>query len=219
MEKENKASRPPIVGDSEGSCISGPNTKGPTPTVGELPDLFGELPASAPVWITKTGLTIRIIDAKLASHYVALWHSVLPKCPSFLVRGRCYLADGLDGFPVAVAVWSDPVARMLNGRGYYELRRMATSPAAPPNTCTSMLAVMRKDIAANCPWVSTFLSYQDEVAHLGTIYKADNWQVGWRSTRSTSQKSSWGESRSGRNAMQSTSAKIAWVKSIGRKLS
>jgi hypothetical protein len=43
MEKENKASRPPIVGDSEGSCISGPNTKGPTPTVGDITEQLRHL--------------------------------------------------------------------------------------------------------------------------------------------------------------------------------
>ena len=163
---------------------------------------------------TKTGLTVRLIDAKEAAHYVALWHSVLPKCPSFLVRGRCYLATCQDGYPVAVAVWSDPVARMLNGKGYYELRRLATAPNAEKNTCTSMLAVMRKDIKQNCPLVKNFLSYQDEIAHTGTIYKADNWVIGWRSTRSTSSKSSWGNSREGRNPMQSSAPKIAWVKPV-----
>jgi hypothetical protein len=181
--------------------------------------LFEEDNVPEPSWITKTGLTVRLIDPKLAAFYVGCWHSVLPKCPSFLVHGRCYIAEGDDGFPVAVAVWSDPVARMLNGRGYYELRRMATSPDAPDNTCTSMLAVMRKDIAKNCLWVDKLLSYQDEVAHHGTIYKADNWEIGWRSTRSTSNKSSWGESREGRNPMQSQSPKIAWVKSLGREAS
>jgi hypothetical protein len=168
-------------------------------------------------WFTRTGLAVRVVSPKVAAHYVRLWHSVLPKCPSFLVHGRCYIAEGEDGFPVAVAVWSDPVARMLNGRGYYELRRLATAPDAPPNTCTSMLSVMRKDLEAHFPNVTAFLSYQDEVAHVGTIYKADNWRIGWRSTRSTSQKSSWGESRTNRNPMQSSAPKIAWVKDIVRK--
>ena len=177
--------------------------------------LFEELITKAAprrTFMTKTGLTVTEIPADLASYYVSIWHSVLPRCPKFLVHGRCYLADGDDGFPVAVAVWSAPVARMLNGRGYYELRRLAVAPDAPENTCTSLLAAMRADIAATMPEVETFLSYQDEVAHHGTIYKADNWQVGWRSTRATSSKSSWGKSRDGRGEMQSASPKIAWIK-------
>ena len=36
MEKQSKALLPSIVGDSEGSCMSGPNTKGPTPTVADV---------------------------------------------------------------------------------------------------------------------------------------------------------------------------------------
>jgi hypothetical protein len=36
MEKQNKASLPSIVGDSEGSCTSGPCSNGPTPTVGDV---------------------------------------------------------------------------------------------------------------------------------------------------------------------------------------
>lgn len=179
--------------------------------------LFSEPIKEPQSWITKTGLTVRMVNPKVAAHYVRCWHSVLPKCPSFLVRGRCYIAEDETGFPVAVTVWSDPVARMINGKGYYELRRLATAPGCPDNTCTSMLAVMRKDIVANCPEVLTFLSYQDEVAHTGAIYKADNWVFGWRSTRSTSAKSSWGNSRENRNPMQSSSAKIAWIKPVVKK--
>ncbi len=167
--------------------------------------------------ILKSGLTIYRIDPALASYYVSAWHSVLPRCPKFLVNGRCYMADGAQGFPVAVAVWSDPVARMLNGRGFYELRRLAVAHDALPNTCTQMLAAMRKDLANELPeQYTSFLSYQDTVAHLGTIYKADNWTQGWTSTRATSSKSSWGKSRAGRGEMQSSAPKIAWVMPIKR---
>lgn len=151
-------------------------------------------------------------SAKVASFYVEKWHSVLPRCPTFLVHGTCFIAYTQGGSVCGVAVWSNPIARMLNGKGYYELRRLAVSPDAPRNTCTAMLAGMRKHIHANKPEIKAFLSYQDQDAHLGTIYKADNWSVGWVSTRSTSKKSNWSASRENRGEVQSSAKKTAWVK-------
>jgi hypothetical protein len=71
----------------------------------------------------------------------------------------------------AVALWGQPVARMLNGRGWYELRRMAIADDAPDNTASRMLRIMRLLIAKDRPEVVKLISYQDTEAHTGTIYK------------------------------------------------
>ena len=161
-------------------------------------------------------LSVHLTTVRSALYYVKKWHSVLPECSAFLANNTCFLAISKEtGEVICVAVWSDPATRALNGRGYYELRRMATSPDAPKNTCSAILAIMRRHIAVTLPQVTCFLSYQDKDKHTGGIYKADNWTIGWESTRSA-YKGSW-DSREGRSELQSSAVKIAWVKPVLRQ--
>lgn len=103
-----------------------------------------------------------------------LWHSRLPKiCVSF---GRVYYAAEYRGDVFAVAMWSNPVARLLPQNAWLELRRFAIRDAAPKNTASRMLGWMVRDIKRSMPEIERLISYQDCDAHVGTIYRASGWK-------------------------------------------
>lgn len=106
------------------------------------------------------------------------WHSVLPKVDEGNIlrntRQICYLAQ-FDGIDYAAAIWTSPVARLLNDLPRLELRRLAIGPDAPKNTATRMLAWMRSDVKKQWPELVQLISYQDTERHSGTIYKASGW--------------------------------------------
>lgn len=101
------------------------------------------------------------------------WHSRLPLIGS--TRGRVYYAAEYDHRMYAVALWSNPVARLLPQLEWLELRRFAIAPDAPKNTASRMLGWMVRDIRKRFPDVLRLISYQDCEAHTGTIYKAAGW--------------------------------------------
>lgn len=118
------------------------------------------------------------------------WHSRLPRIGAS--QGRVYYAAEYDHRIYAVAMWSNPVARMLPQKEWLELRRFAIAPDAPRNSASSMLGWMVRDIRARFPEVVRLISYQDCDVHAGTIYKAAGWcraenyvsrpaKVGWAS--------------------------------------
>jgi len=137
-----------------------------------------------------------------------LFHSRLPKvvqsnitrCP----QQACFAAEYKNRF-YASAIWTTPVARMLNGRNMLELRRLAIADNAPKNTATRMLKIMRLEIRKKFPTVKTLISYQDTEVHTGTIYKAAGWQAVCSSKPSVS---GWNTRK--RNKMQTTAEKIRW---------
>lgn len=102
------------------------------------------------------------------------WHSRLPLIGSS--RGRAYYAAEHDGIIYAVAMWSNPVARLLPQREWLELRRLAISDDAPKNTASRFIAWMVRDIRHRFPEVVRLISYQDCEVHSGTIYKASGWR-------------------------------------------
>jgi hypothetical protein len=75
----------------------------------------------------------------------------------------------------ASAIWSNPVAANLPQHECLELRRMAIAPDAPKNTASRMLRIMASFIRKHRPHVRRLISYQDELVHRGTIYKAAGW--------------------------------------------
>lgn len=105
----------------------------------------------------------------------ATWHSRLPKIGGSF--GRAYYAAEHGGQLFAVAMWSNPVARLLP-QTWMELRRFAIAPNAPKYTATRMLAWMVRDIRRRFPEVVCAFSYQDCDVHTGTIYRACGWQIG-----------------------------------------
>lgn len=102
------------------------------------------------------------------------WHSRLPRIGNSHFR-VCYSAEA-SNLIYAVAAWSNPVARLLPQREWLELRRFAIADDAPEYTASRMLGWMRRDIAKRFPEVERLISYQDLVAHKGTIYAASGWK-------------------------------------------
>lgn len=139
------------------------------------------------------------------------WHSRLPRAGSYYTNGLFFGAH-LNDVYYAVAGWSEPVARMLNGRGLFELRRMAVAPDAPKNTASRFLKVMTLLIRKERPETRSLISYQDTEVHRGTIYRAAGWQP---TSTSKEDDRGWVERHPRRSSVhQTTSAKVRWEKSL-----
>lgn len=154
--------------------------------------------------ISPLQLNIGRIDKRLAWKLNENWHSRLPKIANWQ-NTECYGAEYNNLF-YAIAMWSIPSSQSLNGRGWWELRRMAIHSDAPKNTASRMLSLMRKEIIKNKPEITKLISYQDTEVHLGTIYKASGWYIG-----NTSNGDTW-TGRTGREGRtnQTTAPKIRW---------
>jgi hypothetical protein len=127
------------------------------------------------------------------------WSNVVRASPSI-----CFVAE-LDAIAYGAAIWSAPCARLLNGRNWLELRRLAIAANAPKNTATRMLRVMRLMIVKELPQIVNLISYQDTEVHTGTIYKA----AGWKETV-RNESGDWQRPNRQRNAAQSLSPKVRW---------
>ncbi len=133
------------------------------------------------------------------------WHSRLPE----IGNGMQCFAYGAECNNVwyAVALWSTPVARLLNGKGLLELRRMAIAGDAPKNTGSRMLRIMALLIKKERPECVGLMSYQDTDVHAGTIYKA----AGWTPRTMGESQSKWSmPNRARSNGPASQSVKIRW---------
>jgi len=133
------------------------------------------------------------------------WHSRLPEIGNGL---QCF-AFGAECNNVwyAVALWSTPVARLLNGLGLLELRRMAIADDAPKNTGSRMLRIMAMLIKRERPEVLALMSYQDTDVHTGTIYKA----AGWTPRVMNDSQSKWAmPNRPRANGPAAQSVKVRW---------
>ena len=132
------------------------------------------------------------------------WHSRVPELRNQTGKNIAFAAI-FEGRYFAVAIWGEPIARMLNGKGMLELRRMAISPDSPKNTGSRMLRVMRLLLRKEQLGVQRLISYQDSDIHQGTIYKAAGWVA-----CNTSKPSSKGWNTRKRAEMQTWSQKIRW---------
>jgi hypothetical protein len=141
-----------------------------------------------------------------------LWHSRLPDVSkSNLQRVRhlvCYGAE-YDGLYYAVAIWTDPIARLLNGRNWLELRRFAIANEAPKNTASRMLAVMAKLIKNKWPHIVRLISYQDCDVHQGTIYAAAGWKA-----EAVNRSGDWVRDNRDRRVAQAPGMKVRWGRDI-----
>jgi len=117
-------------------------------------------------------LQIELCEKEQAVKLVRLWHSRLPKTQ--LGPWQFAFKAHYDDTIFAVALWSNPSARMLPNH-WLELRRMACSPVAPKYTASRMLGEMVKYLKRYFPEREKCISYQDLNVHSGTIYKAGNW--------------------------------------------
>jgi hypothetical protein len=120
-----------------------------------------------------------------------------------------FYAAEYDGRYFAVAMWSNPVARLLPQLTWLELRRFAIAEDAPKNTASRMLGWMARDIPKRLAGIERLISYQDTEAHTGTIYKA----AGWTKTAASSG-SQWSRPSRYRTPTQSASPKQRWEKAL-----
>jgi hypothetical protein len=100
---------------------------------------------------------------------------------------------------------------MLNGRHWWELRRLAIAPDAPRNTASRLLCVIRRIVKQRHPDVVKLISYQDTEVHTGTIYRAAGWKIGRQVT--VKQSPSWASTKKRRTRFvtpQSLAPKIRW---------
>ena len=135
-----------------------------------------------------------------------------------MVRNKdyaCYVAE-YDDIAYAVAIWSSPIAanRLTEGKTALELRRMAISDNAPPNTASRMLGIMRRMIAKEMPHLTLLVSYQDTEVHAGTIYKASGWKA-----VAQNKGTSWTNETRTRNEEQSLADKVRWEYRLARSVS
>jgi hypothetical protein len=116
--------------------------------------------------------TVVRIEINTARDFIAAHHSRLP----YTQKGPWKMAFGAyqDGALVGVALWHNCSARGLP-QNWLELRRMAISGDALPNTASRMLSAMRTAIRRQQGYETVLVSYQDVAVHHGTIYKASGW--------------------------------------------
>lgn len=138
------------------------------------------------------------------------WHSRLPVIePANVWRNRhhiCFCAEH-QGVAYAVAIWTSPVARMLDDGKTIELRRFAIADDAPRNTGSRMLSVMCKIIAKRFSDIERAVSYQDSAVHAGTIYAAAGWH-----RAATVRGRQWSTPSRPRKDVQSDADKVRWSK-------
>lgn len=122
-------------------------------------------------------LRLTRIPVELAVRLNATWHSRLPIITNpHSGHTVCFGAEYTNRW-YAVAIWTDPIARLFNGKGYLELRRFAIHAEAPKCTASRLLSLMRKQIINLFPEIIKLISYQDIDVHMGTIYKASGWTL------------------------------------------
>ncbi len=163
----------------------------------------GSIPTSAlQLWVER-------IDTELALSCNARWHSRLPKLGTGFFRIR-YPSFGAiyEGQLYAVAIWSNPVARLLPQREWLELRRLAVAANAPRFTASRMLAIVTRMIRRTMPHITTLVSYHDTSVHCGAIYRA----AGWKLDAITRGKDWRTPARPRRPAAVSLAPKVRWVR-------
>lgn len=133
----------------------------------------GSIPTSA--------LDLRIvkIGMRLAADLNRQWHSMLPRTDlGNLLCGNMSVAYAAEyeGRYYAVAIWTQPIIRQLCNGTTIELRRLAICEAAPKNTASRMLGVMRRLVKCEFSFLEKAISYQAVDVHAGTIYKASGWK-------------------------------------------
>lgn len=83
--------------------------------------------------------------------------------------GALQLGPPLDPWRVIGLVRDTPY------NGMCELNRMALSPALPRNSESRALGILARLLRRHAPWIEWVLSFADERAGSGTIYRAAGW--------------------------------------------
>lgn len=168
----------------------------------------GPTPTSA---LRAKDLVIERIPFERAKELNRAWHSRLPRMGTGFIKRQpflCFSARHSEA-TYAVAIWSNPVARNLPQQTWLELRRLATAPDAPRNTCSRMLRIMELLIRRERSGVVNLISYQDREVHSGSIYRA----AGWKET-AINQSGNWDRPSRSRPKAQSEASKRRWEKEL-----
>ncbi len=172
----------------------------------EVRSLFQERSSGA-VPTSTLQLWFSAIDLRTARALNRLWHSRLPR----FGRPTCRIAYAAEcnGLYYAVAIWTNPNARMLPQLEWMELNRMADAPDAPNNSASRMLGWMVRDIRRRYPEMRRLVSYQELDYHAGTIYRA----AGWRETQ-RSEGGDWNTASKPRGKAERDGPKQCWDKCL-----
>lgn len=138
--------------------------------------LFGD---GGPMAARASELEMYDISVDEAMRLNAEWHSLLPDTERGNLhrnRERAFYALALNNVYYAVAISTSPIAGNRLPPDRIELRRLAIADYAPRNTATRFMGMMRRDLKKKFPHIRKAISYQATKYHLGTIYKADNWE-------------------------------------------
>lgn len=157
-------------------------------------------------------LWLEKISFDVARRLNRAWHSRMPRFGTGAVDNMpfiCFAACDKSSKAYAVAIWSNPVARLLPQDTWLELRRLADAPDAPRNTASRMLRVMALLVKRERPHLERLISYQDTETHTGAIYKA----AGWVAT-SISDGDEWDRPNRSRPKAQSNAPKVRWEKDV-----
>lgn len=130
--------------------------------------------------ISALDLKLVKVGMRLAQDLNRQWHSILPRTDlGNLLCGNTSVAYAAEyrGRFYAIAIWSQPIIHALCDGETIELRRLAISGDAPPNTASRMLGVMRRLLAKEFPQMRKMISYLAVDQHSGTIYKAAGWKA------------------------------------------
>ncbi len=165
----------------------------------------GSIPTPA---LSAKSLIIDGIPFLEAKRLNKLWHSRFPRFGTGFIKNQPFLSFGARGgdLTYAVAIWSNPAAQELPQQDWLELRRLATAPNAPRNTCSRMLRIMELLIRKRRPEITRLISYQDTKVHSGCIYAA----AGWKKTTISKEGDEWDRPNRSRPKAQSTAPKQRW---------
>lgn len=180
-------------------------------SIREMCPLFHQAGEGGSIPTSALQLHVGKIEFGFARELNRLWHSRLPRIGTGCIRNMPFLcfAATFEDVVYAIGIWSNPVARNLPQDTWLELRRLAVGPQRPRNTCSRMLAIMRRLIRKERPKIQNLISYQDLGIHTGTIYKA----AGWKPTV-INRDGNWTRAKRPRPRAQSETAKQRWERSV-----
>ena len=140
-----------------------------------------------------------VVEWIKANHYS---HSAPP--------GFIFMLEFLEGRErIGAMQIGRPSSRELNADLVMELTRMFFVDAAPFNTESAGLAMMRRYVRRWYPQIRLLLAYADPAqGHTGKVYEADGWAPFGRTSRSLGY--GW-KSREGRRSEQ-VGSKLRWVR-------
>jgi len=158
---------------------------------------------------------------RLAQELNTKWHSMLPRTDlGNLLCGSTSVAYGAEyaGNWYAVAIWTQPIIRAVADGETIELRRLAIAEAAPKNTASRMLAVMRRLLQRKWPHLTRAVSYLAIDVHAGTIYRAAGWSPVGKVVAARPQRfSNVNKNTRATGPIQTSSRKQRWELTLNKK--